>query len=120
LSEEPYKTIKKVAGPLLLTEKQGKGDRWMKLATGHEIYFRSADNPDRLRSYNLGWFWMDEAAQLPDDEAFGQLPGVERATNWQKARTRIAELNGRVEQLAQLEAQKPIFEKIEEMGGFKR
>lgn len=56
--------------------------------------------------------------ELPDDDAFGQLPGAERATNWQKARTRIAELNSRVEQLAALEAQKPIFEKIEEFGGF--
>lgn len=58
--------------------------------------------------------------ELPDDDAFGQLPGAERASNWQKARTRIAELNSRVEQLAALEAQKPIFEKIEEMGGFEQ
>lgn len=56
--------------------------------------------------------------ELPDDEAFGQLPGVERATNWQKARTRIAELNSRVEALSALEAQQPIFAKIEELGGF--
>lgn len=55
--------------------------------------------------------------ELPDDETFGRLPGVERATNWQKARTRIAELNSRVESLSALEAQKPTFEKIEEMGG---
>ena len=75
MSEEPYKTLKKVAGPLVTDERRGKGDRWMKLATGHEIYFRSADNPDRLRSYNLGWFWMDEAAQLPDDNAWKIMLG---------------------------------------------
>lgn len=75
MTEEPYKTIKKIAGPLVTDERRGKGDRWMRLQTGHEIYFRSADNPDRLRGYNLGWFWLDEAAQLRDDEVWRVMLG---------------------------------------------
>ncbi|CAK0750745.1 phage terminase large subunit [Gammaproteobacteria bacterium] len=75
MTEEPYKTIKKISGSLLSEERRGKGDRWLKLHSGHEIYFRSADNPERLRSYNLGWFWMDEAAQLPSAEAWNIMLG---------------------------------------------
>lgn len=33
-----------------------KGDR--------QVLFRSADDPDRLRGPNLGWFWLDEAAMM--------------------------------------------------------
>ena len=32
------------------------------LGGNRTVLFRSADNPDRLRGPNLGWFWMDEAA----------------------------------------------------------
>jgi predicted phage terminase large subunit-like protein len=75
MTEEPYKTLKRIAGPLVMDERRGKGDRWLRLMTGHEIYFRSADNPDRLRGYNLGWFWIDEAAQLPDDATWMIMVG---------------------------------------------
>jgi phage terminase large subunit-like protein len=30
------------------------------------VFFRSADKPDRLRGPNLGWFWPDEAAMMPE------------------------------------------------------
>jgi predicted phage terminase large subunit-like protein len=32
------------------------------LCNGTTVMFRSADEPDRLRGPNLGWFWMDEGA----------------------------------------------------------
>jgi hypothetical protein len=32
-----------------------------------QVLFRSADNPDRLRGPNLGWFWLDEAALMVSD-----------------------------------------------------
>lgn len=35
-----------------------------KLINGSEVWFRSADEPDRLRGPNLGWFWLDEAAMM--------------------------------------------------------
>lgn len=56
--------------------------------------------------------------EFPDDAAFQALPGEQRASNWQKARTRIGEQNQRIEQLAPLEAFKPAVETIEQMGGW--
>jgi hypothetical protein len=35
-----------------------------KLSGGRTILFRSADDPDKLRGPNLGWFWLDEAALM--------------------------------------------------------
>lgn len=34
------------------------------LSGNRTVLFRSADNPDRLRGPNLGWFWIDEAAMV--------------------------------------------------------
>lgn len=34
------------------------------LTNGTVVLFRSADDPDRLRGPNLGWFWLDEAALM--------------------------------------------------------
>ena len=39
----------------------------VKLVDGKTILFRSADDPDRLRGPNLGWFWLDEAALMSKD-----------------------------------------------------
>jgi len=39
----------------------------VRLVNGNEVMFRSADNPDRLRGPNIGWFWLDEAAMMPVD-----------------------------------------------------
>ena len=44
-----------------------KADKRVLLSNGTEILFRSADNPDRLRGPNLGWFWLDEAAMMPEE-----------------------------------------------------
>jgi hypothetical protein len=56
--------------------------------------------------------------ELPDDQAFQQLPGEQRASNWSKARARIGELNQRVEQLSQLEPFQPVAQSLDEMGGW--
>ena len=42
-------------------------DMTAELVNGTTILFRSADQPDRLRGPNLGWFWLDEAAMMPVD-----------------------------------------------------
>lgn len=42
-----------------------KADMVAELATGATILFRSADDPDRLRGPNLGFFYLDEAAMMP-------------------------------------------------------
>jgi phage terminase large subunit-like protein len=41
-----------------------KGDGVAELTDGKTILFRSADDPDRLRGPNLGWFYLDEAAMM--------------------------------------------------------
>ena len=42
--------------------KASTNDMRLRLVSGSEILFRSADKPDRLRGLNLAWFWIDEAA----------------------------------------------------------
>jgi len=37
----------------------------LKLATGADIIFRSADDPERLRGPNLSGAWLDEASLMP-------------------------------------------------------
>lgn len=44
-----------------------QGEMLVRLINGTEVMFRSADNPDRLRGPNIGWFWLDEAAMMPVD-----------------------------------------------------
>jgi predicted phage terminase large subunit-like protein len=39
-----------------------KSDMTAQLVNGTNILFRSADEPDRLRGVNLGWFFLDEGA----------------------------------------------------------
>lgn len=40
----------------------------MRLITSHgtDIIFRSGDDPEKLRGPNLGWFFLDEAAMMPE------------------------------------------------------
>ncbi len=48
----------------------------IRLRTGAEVLFRSADEPDRLRGPNLSGVWMDEASLMPEDAftvAIGRL-----------------------------------------------
>jgi phage terminase large subunit-like protein len=42
-------------------------DMLARLVNGSEVMFRSADDPDRLRGPNIGWFWLDEAAMMGVD-----------------------------------------------------
>jgi predicted phage terminase large subunit-like protein len=39
----------------------------IRLRTGAEVLFRSADEPDRLRGPNLSGVWLDEASLMPQD-----------------------------------------------------
>jgi hypothetical protein len=55
---------------LELSREAGLLKQWIKseyraeLTNGTTVLFRSADDPDRLRGPNLGWFWPDEAALM--------------------------------------------------------
>ena len=71
-----------------------KAEMTVHLIDGKTILFRSADNPDRLRGPNLGWFWLDEAAMMSADVwliMLGRLRGhpgrawvttTPRGSNW--------------------------------------
>lgn len=41
-----------------------QGELAADLVDGKRVLFRSADDPDRLRGPNLGWFYLDEAAMM--------------------------------------------------------
>jgi predicted phage terminase large subunit-like protein len=55
-------TFMEIAEPAGLIQSFNKADMEMKLTGDRKIFWRSADNPDRLRGPNIGWFWIDEAA----------------------------------------------------------
>ena len=60
--------------------------------------------------------------EFPDDQTFSALPGTERVSNWQRARTRIGEQNLQIgelnKQVEQFSTFKPAAEAIEQMGGW--
>lgn len=62
LKDALLRTFVELARPMI-TE-FNKSDYHVKLMNGSEVLFRSADNPDRLRGPNLGWFALDEAAMM--------------------------------------------------------
>ena len=75
MADEPIRTLRKIAGPAIVDVRKSSGARSIRLANGTEMFFRSADNPDRLRGPNLGWFWMDEGGQLKNAEAWQVMIG---------------------------------------------
>lgn len=50
-----------------ILESFNKSELIVTLTDKKTVLFRSADNPDRLRGPNLGWFWADEAALMDRD-----------------------------------------------------
>lgn len=44
-----------------------KSEMTVELIDGKTVMFRSADDPDRLRGPNLGWFYLDEGAMMDPD-----------------------------------------------------
>jgi len=51
--------------PSELLVSHNKTENHIVLKNGSEIYFRSADEPDRLRGPNLAWTWLDEGQEAP-------------------------------------------------------
>lgn len=49
-----------------------KQDRIVRLVNGSEILFTSSDNPTKFRSYEIGWFHLNEASEI-EEEAFSEL-----------------------------------------------
>lgn len=60
-TQEKFMELARAAGVLA---KWNKSDGVALLANGAQVLFRSADDPDRLRGPNLGWFYLDEIALM--------------------------------------------------------
>lgn len=60
LRDATWRTALEVWAPLV--ERVVANEMRVRLSTGDEVLFRSADDPDRLRGPNASWAWIDEAA----------------------------------------------------------
>lgn len=65
LRDASLRTFRELARPLIA--EFNTSTMTMLLRNGTTILWRSADNPERLRGPNLGWFWLDEAGQMTRD-----------------------------------------------------
>lgn len=65
LRDATWRTALEVWGPLI--ERVVGNEMRLVLATGDEVIFRSADDPERLRGPNAAWAWIDEAALCHPD-----------------------------------------------------
>jgi len=70
LSDATFRSFKALATDLdLIADIKPSAPPFIKLRTGAEVIFRSADDPEKLRGPNLSGIWMDEAS-LMMQEAF--------------------------------------------------
>lgn len=63
-SPQQKQELKPQAGQPLIVNKFNIKDRILTLANGSKILFRSGDDPDTLRGYNLDWALLDEASKM--------------------------------------------------------
>lgn len=50
-----------------LVETFNKSENYLRFKNKSEVLFRSLDNPDKLKSLNLGWFYIDEGSETEAD-----------------------------------------------------
>ena len=67
LKDATFKTVVDLCEEANIIKSLNKSDMTLELINGSLILFRTADNPDRLRGPNLGWFWLDEAGMMKPD-----------------------------------------------------
>lgn len=51
----------------LLVKNYNKAEKDLHTIFGSKVHFRSGQNPDALRGYNLSWYWVDEPALIKRD-----------------------------------------------------
>jgi len=101
LQDATLQTFLEMARKADIIREWRRSDMIMTLENGTEILFRSADEPDKLRGPNLGWFWLDEAAMMPElvfDLMIGRLrlaPGLGWVTTTPKGRNWLYKLFGK-------------------------
>ena len=65
--------------------KYRKQENRITFKNGHEIIFRSLDDPAKLLSINLGWFYIDQAEEVSEEvflTLLGRLRAVETPQCW--------------------------------------
>lgn len=50
--------------------KENRSNRWFEFTNGAFVHFRTADDPQSLRGAGLDILWIDEAAFIPNEEAY--------------------------------------------------
>lgn len=73
LRDTTRKTFLEVC-PEGVIRKFNKGENFIQFMNGSEIIFRHLEEPDKLKSLNLGFFYIDEASDVHED-VFHQLQG---------------------------------------------
>lgn len=53
--------------PVEIIRDINRADRRLLLVGNRYVWFKSADNPDSLRSEGLDWLWMDEGGQIKEE-----------------------------------------------------
>jgi len=66
LMDATLDTLHKIFDQGNLIKSWSKSEMRMVLQNDIDIIFRSADDPERLRGPNLSWFFLDEAAMMPE------------------------------------------------------
>lgn len=66
LMDATLDTIFKIFDKADLIKNWFKSEMRMVTVHGTDIIFRSGDDPEKLRGPNLGWFFLDEAAMMPE------------------------------------------------------
>jgi len=80
LVDSTQKTFFDVCPPELITEYRAR-DEMVTLKNGSKIIFRSLDDPNKFRSLNIGWFYIDEASEVQDEDIPTMLVGRLRLAN---------------------------------------
>lgn len=67
LQDTTWRTFHSIARQLQCLESSTKTPPYVKLTTGAEILFRSAEDPEKLRGPNLSGLWLDEASLMAQE-----------------------------------------------------
>ncbi|MBP9694611.1 MAG: phage terminase large subunit [Alphaproteobacteria bacterium] len=80
LARYRFRDLKKTTLPILLQmipqqflRSYNKTEGLIEFINGSKIYCSDLEDPNKIKSMNLGWFGIDEATDVPNDEAFNML-----------------------------------------------
>ena len=93
LKDATLEVFEEIARPLIVRKTMSPHPAYT-LVGDIKIICRSADDPDSLRGPNLGWFWMDEGAEMQEivfdimigrlrrSPSLGWITGTPKGQNW--------------------------------------